>query len=337
MNVYLMLYSCCKLTRGISQSIICDLQRNKYYIIDNNISRVLDICSKKPITEVRDIFSYENSYSLDLFFDFLIKEELAFYISEDELSAFPRNQNNLETPSLLDNFIIDVDSKSNHNYEKIFNALSDLLLKHLQIRFFTQINKNNIEDIFSSLDKTNIRTIEIVLPFNKGLNLEYYKILSKKYKKLISINIYNSPKYLVDQELQTSIIFITENITSHLDCGKISKDLFCCNYQLYIESVKFNTCLNRKAAIDTSGRIKNCPSMPNNYGYYYNNSIKNIVMTKEFQKYWTLKKDDIDICQICEFRHVCTDCRAFVNGNIYSKPAKCNYNPYILKWEADET
>jgi len=44
------------------------------------------------------------------------------------------------------------------------------------------------------------------------------------------------------------------------------------------------------------------------------------------------------VCQDCEFRHICTDCRAFIkdSNNIYSQPAKCGYNPYIAKWQNEE-
>ena len=63
-----------------------------------------------------------------------------------------------------------------------------------------------------------------------------------------------------------------------------------------------------------------------------------IVKSKPFQKYWNIKKDDIKICRDCEFRHICTDCRAYRedDADMYSKPLKCGYNPYIAKWNTEE-
>ena len=54
-----------------------------------------------------------------------------------------------------------------------------------------------------------------------------------------------------------------------------------------------------------------------------------------FKKYWNITKDQISICKDCEFRHVCTDCRAYIENpdDIYSKPLKCGYNPYTCEWE----
>ena len=36
----------------------------------------------------------------------------------------------------------------------------------------------------------------------------------------------------------------------------------------------------------------------------------------------------------CEFRYICTDCRAYVEDpeDILSKPLKCGYNPYTGEW-----
>jgi len=55
----------------------------------------------------------------------------------------------------------------------------------------------------------------------------------------------------------------------------------------------------------------------------------------DFKKYWDITKDDISVCKSCEFRYVCTDCRAFVEtpDDLYSEPLKCGYNPATTEWE----
>jgi radical SAM protein with 4Fe4S-binding SPASM domain len=54
-----------------------------------------------------------------------------------------------------------------------------------------------------------------------------------------------------------------------------------------------------------------------------------VVNRTDFTKFWNISKDQISVCQDCEFRYVCQDCRAFtLDNNLYSKPAKCTYNPY---------
>ena len=57
-----------------------------------------------------------------------------------------------------------------------------------------------------------------------------------------------------------------------------------------------------------------------------------------FKSLWGIKKENIDVCKDCEFRHLCTDCRAIIMEpeNIFSQPAKCNYNPYLAKWKGEK-
>jgi hypothetical protein len=78
--------------------------------------------------------------------------------------------------------------------------------------------------------------------------------------------------------------------------------------------------------------------MEHHYGHISNTKLEDVIALPEFQKWWHIKKDDIDVCKDCEFRHMCTDCRAFIKDpeNIYSQPSKCTYNPYICKWEGEE-
>lgn len=47
-----------------------------------------------------------------------------------------------------------------------------------------------------------------------------------------------------------------------------------------------------------------------------------------------ITKDKVSVCKDCEFRYICTDCRAFVSSpdDPYSKPAKCSYDPYTATW-----
>jgi len=47
-------------------------------------------------------------------------------------------------------------------------------------------------------------------------------------------------------------------------------------------------------------------------------------------------EDQIETCKICEYRYICSDCRAFtINNDLYQKPLKCNYNPQSMKWKKE--
>jgi radical SAM protein with 4Fe4S-binding SPASM domain len=63
-------------------------------------------------------------------------------------------------------------------------------------------------------------------------------------------------------------------------------------------------------------------------------TLRKALNLTDFKKTWGINKDQISICKDCEFRYICTDCRVFIENkdDIYSKPAKCGYDPYTTKW-----
>ena len=74
----------------------------------------------------------------------------------------------------------------------------------------------------------------------------------------------------------------------------------------------------------TFGKVKNI------------SQLSSIIRSQEFHKNWKITKDQISICKDCEFRHVCSDCRAYLQEpqNSLSKPLKCNYDPYTASWNS---
>ena len=123
-------------------------------------------------------------------------------------------------------------------------------------------------------------------------------------------------------------------IDSHEHCGVIDKMYFTADMATFTEARKYNSCLNQKIAVDTRGDIKNCPSLEKSYGNVVDTSLREALFRKGFKDWWAIAKDQVDICRDCEFRYVCTDCRAFIQDrdNLYSKPAKCAYDPYTATW-----
>lgn len=130
------------------------------------------------------------------------------------------------------------------------------------------------------------------------------------------------------------IMMVCRNIVNEKHCGIINDEYFYSNIKLFSESQHHNTCLNKKIAIDKNGNIKNCPSMSENFGNIKDTSLSEALNKNNFKKYWNITKDQIEICKDCEFRHICTDCRAYIEepDNQYSKPLKCGYNPYTNEW-----
>jgi len=75
--------------------------------------------------------------------------------------------------------------------------------------------------------------------------------------------------------------------------------------------------------------------MSKSYGNIKDTSLEEALNKKGFKDLWNINKDKIKVCQDCEFRHICTDCRAYIENpnDIYSKPLKCGYDPYTSTWK----
>ena len=75
--------------------------------------------------------------------------------------------------------------------------------------------------------------------------------------------------------------------------------------------------------------------MKRSFGNIKNITLEEALSHPDFKKLWNINKDQIEVCKDCEFRYICTDCRAYLEDpeNIYSKPLKCGYNPYTCEWE----
>ena len=76
--------------------------------------------------------------------------------------------------------------------------------------------------------------------------------------------------------------------------------------------------------------------MKESFGTLRETTIAKAMQSKTFKNAWTVSKDKIAVCKVCEFRYICTDCRAYIADpdNALSKPAKCKYNPITAVWES---
>jgi len=102
-----------------------------------------------------------------------------------------------------------------------------------------------------------------------------------------------------------------------------------------------HSCLLGKIAITEFGEILSCIFTRDRIlGNYLNkNSLEGIIKGHELQQIWHMTKEDVNVCQDCEYRYVCFDCRPLAEelseGRADFKTApypRCTYNPYSGRW-----
>ena len=330
------LFADCIPAKGFNRSIICDTKNNNFYFIPNGLYDILDTYNGKTIEDIKNDFEHQYDEIIDDYFDFLIDNKLIFFNSNPDL--FPKINTEWNSPSLITNIIIDYDEII-HDFYDLIPQFESLKCSYIQLRFYKNISLDYINRIVKILkkEKSRIVSIDFILPFYENFNLEELNIILSENSRIHSIIIFNSPhdkSYKPLSQKMGYVMLVKRNIVNEKHCGIINEEYFYSNIKLFSESQHHNTCLNKKISIDKDGNIKNCPSMAQSFGNIKDSTLEVAINHPDFKKYWNITKDQIEVCKDCEFRHICTDCRAYVEepDNQYSKPLKCGYSPYTNEW-----
>nr|WP_283950723.1 grasp-with-spasm system SPASM domain peptide maturase [Chryseobacterium sp. pc1-10] len=336
----MLLYSHCIIVKGVSRSTICDLQRKKIYPIPNAFGDLFKEGRYIDIPETIRQLDHEGKEILQEYFDFLEENELAFCCSVDELHLFPKMNEEWLFPAHISHAVLDAWQNLHYFDEKFLKELEMLCCNFIQFRFFREVSWEELGRVTALINPSQIKSIEIILPIHKEDEKFYEKVDSfvSENRKISNLTITGAPEKKIYKEGIYGMGFIIQTekeITSQHHCGIVDSSLFSINISTYTEALQFNSCLNRKISIDAEGNIKNCPSMKDSYGNIKDTTLREAIEKEGFKKYWNITKDQITKCKDCEFRYICTDCRAYIDHpeDIYSAPLKCGYNPYTCEWE----
>ncbi len=338
--------SSCKLVKGAKRSVIIDYSRGDVQIIPNEYYQLVENINRKKIAEVVRGIDEASKDSFFSFLEFMLTNEFA-YVTE-EIEKFPEISTTFSDEHIpLRDTILEVD-KNNFNiddFSSLIFQINELRCNDLQIRILSNSDFKFIDELLSVVNKANMLFVELYLKSEVDINNDNWHYLFKTYAQLSHVHIYNAT---IDRSVD---YYIEKEGYFPIEIGKVSHHTIdfekgCCGtisfYHLNFNDMtvhhlhqNYNGCLFKKLTIDSTGNIKNCPKMTKTYGNFKNNRIRDVIRKKSYQALWNVKKDDITICQDCEFRYNCSDCRAYTKdaNNKNSKPLRCGYNPYTNVWE----
>ncbi len=329
------MYASCIIVKGINRSIISDLQKKKYFFIPNSLNNILVQYEGLTLNKIYANFNKDDQLQLEEYFDFLVENDLIFFTNQPE--NFPKLDYKWSSASTITNAIIDIaESFESINYIDIINQLSLLGCQAVQIRCYVVLPEYFLLNLLSNSFWEGINDIQLVMKYDENQqNLCYHLYSSNPIISTISMHSspYNGLKKLTENEMY-NVNHTSFQLNNSSHCGIITPSLFVNNINLFTEAINFNSCLNRKIGIDVNGEIKNCPTLNKSFGNVKSQKIIDIVQSDDFKSIWGITKDQIEDCNVCEFRYMCTDCRAGVDGvnNLYKKPIQCKYDPYSSKW-----
>lgn len=328
------LFACCLPVRGAVRSTICDLQRGDYHFIPNVLYEILTRYRDATLAQLKEMVDAESHATLDEYFAFLEDKELGMWTLEP--SSFPDLNPRFEVPSLLTNAIIDVDRESSHDWADLFGQLGDLGCQALQVRVFCDWPVAAIDAALEPALYGPLRTIDVLLKWTPEHEPERLKELIARHRRVQQVVVHSAPENRIYKRFVdcANLVYTSQPISSHEHCGQVRPGYFTVGTRFYVESLRYNSCLNRKLSIDAQGDIRNCPSMPASFGNAKITRLHSAVMDETFRRFWEINKDQVEVCRDCEFRYICPDCRAWVreSDEQFAKPSKCSYDPYTATW-----
>jgi SPASM domain peptide maturase of grasp-with-spasm system len=328
------LFACCIAVRGARRSVVCDLGRQLLRFIPNGLYEILTEHGDKSVAEIKALYGGRYDGEIEEYFDFLLREELGFWC--DEPAAFPPIALDWESPQRITNAILDVDRASAHDFPALLAQLDDLGCEALQVRCYEPLDPGVIERLRAGAARGRLRTNELLLAYEPELTGDALVDLCRRHPRIWRICVHSAPEDRVGPPTAgaAEIEFRRAVVGSPSCCGCVHPSYFAPNLETFLEAQRHNTCLNRKVSVDARGEIRNCPSLGASYGNVRDVSLHSAVARRDFRDLWEINKDQIEVCKDCEFRYVCVDCRAYLTRpeDLYSKPAKCGYDPYTAQW-----
>jgi SPASM domain peptide maturase of grasp-with-spasm system len=331
---YFKLFSSVILVKGSKNSILIDLQRNQILKVSNFFLEVESILSNLSIQKCLEILGCDKEKQLLSLITNLLDLELGHLTISPE--SFPPIKPVFRTPFLITNMIIDYNDfvlETFNSNEILFEQIVQLNIPHIQIRIYNEYSIDALLQLAKYLKDSRIVSIELYLNYSDNSIPEEFQKLMDTNLSVAQIIVFNSELNKSFKYRSMYVHYLTQCLKLEC-CGVISYEYFVSTTNFYLQSKNYNSCLYRKISVDVNGNIKNCPSMVNDFGNINDKTHIEVIQNKEFIKIWDLNKDKINICMDCEFRYICTDCRAYLENpnDILSKPLKCGYNPYTGEW-----
>ena len=332
---YLHIFSSIKFVKGNKFTCILDFNTSSIYRLSNEQLSIIDDIKSKPL--ILDELNENQTKIIKM----IVDSRLAMLTDVSVPSqSIPEN---FDTPEIFSNLILEFDGLKTHkDVDIIIEQIIECNIKHLEIRIYSSesIKTHTSDLLFSFIEKlkfSNVSSISLLLPqYYFTANKNRWINLSHVESRIFKIIIHSLSELIDDSVVKHSkILFLDQNLSSEKCCGVISLNYMVTNQSLYFESNQYNSCLNKKISIDKNGQLCNCPSMKLKFGHFRDEKFTHLLNQENFVKFWRIKKSEISKCKICEYRHCCSDCRAYLDepSNDLSAPLKCGYDPFTGKWE----
>jgi SPASM domain peptide maturase of grasp-with-spasm system len=330
----LMVFSNCIPVQGFNRSIIYDLTRNKYTVISNKLYFFL----KENQAKRRSIIfneAHQNILEIREYINLLESHDYVFWADEAISQNFKALDLEWKRPEKVSNAVIEIVKIDLDYLVSVAKDLAGLGCRCVDIHFYmNDYLPEELETVIKVFSDESFSQTDMCFfnDFNSA-NFDFVVQLCNSYLSIHSIVVYNSQLSQKDYvEIKNcSVVIINEKYRE--DKGKTARN-FSVNMNSFTEAQKYNLYYNRKLIFTSKQSELNNPAK---IVYSDIGSIEEKLRDKRFNEI-NVSKDQITICNDCEFRYMCVDSRIpklNARGQYYFE-TECNYNPYISKWSHEK-
>lgn len=325
-SVSFKIFSDCKIVKGLKSSLIYDLNRAKFYPLENKYVDLLIECNGERVS----ILSQKHTDSILLFLNKFVESDIGYYTDTPDL--FPEINLNFKHPSKILSAILEVEKYESYDIPKVVRNLDKLGCKSLMIiiKKTNDLNFSIISNILDLLSDSFIVSLELIVP------VDYKALFNEKvYRKNLRIDkilFYGSTKKSYSTNRYKINIFETTDLEFTLD-EKILPEYFFTNVKMFSESYNYNLGLHRKICVTSEGVIKNFLTHESSFGHVDKVELIDVVDDSKFNYKWYISNDKISKCRNCKFRYCCvSNSDIYVDGGLYFKKEYCTYDIHVDEW-----
>ncbi|SDH07160.1 hypothetical protein SAMN05421827_11615 [Pedobacter terrae] len=312
---------------GFNRAIVYDLGRKDYHFISKTHYHILNADGFLNFDGISD--PSERSELINFLLDLEIIFEVA---SAQEEKRFPKLSKALHQVNELTHAVVHVNSAIN-----FIDLIGHTQLQNLSI--ISPRLDDNLIKIMKAFAHLEIDSIYLYIEMFDAESFDQYKREFASQTALFSVNFFGLDR--IQTKLKDNIYynFFTQNFDDYQQLLTIDK-LFV-NQEFFLEAYNKHTYYNGKIYIDQHGNIKNGLNNIKSFGNINlmgYDEFHQTINSKLFLELGNIRKQETLVCQHCEFRYMCTDVRVPQKEAAYwFHRVECAYNPYISKWNNEES
>jgi len=280
------IYPHVKFVSGKNRSVLYDLKKSKIFNVPQVIGDLFTKLEENTIENIKNSLPEGKGDIVDKYIEFLNQNQLGF-MHKGQLSGFTELSNAQYFPGDLREAVFETDFSQ---YD-LFRALTEIEqtgCRYLEIRVYCECRNiaSKVETLMKKLRVSSFRSVKFVIKFSGNLNEQKLKEIYYSNPKLHSFYIHSAPWRKRDD----AFIFTDETLhEKYLSLLRNRK--YIVNLPFFLEAKYANPVYNLKIAVDITGRIKNLLGSEEFFGYVNTDSVRTIIRTKSFKKYWNIQAD----------------------------------------------